>query len=101
VRFSRILLITGPLFGIYYTILNALQAMNAAVSSFFVNISRQGLVYLPLLFILNAAIGINGLVWAQPAADLVSIVLCAVLYAAAMRKNTRTFEVNGKCSEYN
>lgn len=86
VRFARILLTTSTLFGVFYVMTNALQAMGAAVSSLIINLSRQGLIYIPALFILKAALGVNGLVWAQPVADLLSIGLAALLYAVTFRK---------------
>lgn len=86
VRFARILLTTSTLFGVFYVITNALQAMGAAISSLIINLSRQGLIYLPALFILKAALGVNGLVWAQPVADLLSIGLAALLYAVTLKK---------------
>lgn len=86
VRFARILLTTSTLFGVFYVMTNALQAMGAAVSSLIINLSRQGLIYIPALFILKTALGVNGLVWAQPVADLLSIGLAALLYAVTFRK---------------
>ena len=86
VRFARILLTTSTLFGVFYVMTNALQAMGAAVSSLIINLSRQGLIYIPALFILKAALGVNGLVWAQPVADLLSIGLAALLYAVTFKK---------------
>ncbi len=86
VRFARILLTTSTLFGVFYVMTNALQAMGAAVSSLIINLSRQGLIYIPALFILKAALGVNGLVWAQPVADLLSIGLAAFLYAVTFKK---------------
>ena len=86
VKFARILLVTGLLFGIFYVITNSLQAMGAAVSSLIANISRQGLVYIPMLFILEFFFGIDGLVWAQPAADVVSFLTGIVMYVIATRK---------------
>ena len=44
-RFSRILLTTSALFGIFYVFQNSLQAMGAAVSALLVNISRQGFIF--------------------------------------------------------
>lgn len=49
VQFARILLSTGTLFGVFYVLTNALQAMGAAVSSLIINLSRQGLIYIPAL----------------------------------------------------
>lgn len=79
-RFVRILLTTSFIFGVFYVFVNALQAMGAAAESFFINMSRQGIIYIPALFILRALMGINGLLWAQPAADLISTVLVILLY---------------------
>lgn len=83
VRFARILLTTSTLFGVFYVLTNALQAMGAAVASLIINLSRQGLIYIPALFVLKAILGVNGLVWAQPVADLLSIGLAALLYKKA------------------
>ncbi|MCD2500908.1 MATE family efflux transporter [Clostridium sp. NSJ-145] len=86
VEFSRILLSTSALFGVFYVLINALQATGAAVSSLIINISRQGIIYIPALFILKAILGINGLVWAQPVADILSICLAIILYVITSQK---------------
>ena len=79
-EFARILLTTSFLFGIFYVLSNALQAMGAATSALIINISRQGLIYIPAIFLLQAVIGIDGLLWAQPVADVLSVLLVIVLY---------------------
>lgn len=86
VTFSRILLSTSALFGVYYVLTNALQAMGAATPSLIINLSRQGLIYIPALFLLEAVFGITGLIWAQPVADVLSILLAIVLYIPRYRK---------------
>ena len=85
VQFARILLTTSFLFGVFYVLSNALQAMGAATPALMINLSRQGLIYIPALFIMKAAIGVTGLVWAQPVADLLSTVLVAVLYLVTVQ----------------
>lgn len=85
-EFSRILLSTSFLFGVFYVLCNALQAIGAATSALIVNLSRQGLIYIPAVFIMQAMLGINGLALAQPVADVLSLVLVAVLYIFTMRK---------------
>lgn len=90
VQFARILLSTSTLFGVFYVLTNALQAMGAAVSSLIINLSRQGIIYIPALFLLKAALGVNGLVWAQPAADILSIGLAVGLYTITFRKSSKT-----------
>lgn len=90
VTFSRILLSTSALFGVFYVLTNALQAMGAATPSLIINLSRQGLIYLPALFLLEAVLGINGLIWAQPVVDVLSTLLAAILYGFRWRKITGT-----------
>lgn len=89
VQFARILLSTSTLFGVFYVLTNALQAMGAAVSSLIINLSRQGLIYIPALFILKAVLGVTGLVWAQPVADLLSIGLAVGLYVVTFKKTSQ------------
>ncbi|MGN0156733.1 MAG: MATE family efflux transporter [Lachnospiraceae bacterium] len=86
VQFTSILLSTSILFGIFYVLNNALQAMGAARRAFIINISRQGIIYIPALFVLQIMFGKNGLVWAQPVADVLSTVLVIVLYMQTLRK---------------
>ena len=85
-QFSRILLSTSFLFGLFYVLCNALQAMGAATEALVVNLSRQGIIYIPAVFIMQTLLGITGLVWAQPVADVLSLALVAVLYIFTMRK---------------
>ena len=80
VSFTNILLTTSVLFGVFYVLANALQAMGAAREALVINLSRQGLIYIPAVFILQAFLGANGLAWAQPVADLLSTFFVAALY---------------------
>jgi putative MATE family efflux protein len=89
VRFAYIMQTTAFLFGVFYCFANALQAMGAAAPAFIVNVSRQGLIYLPALFVLRALFGMNGLILAQPAADILSLVLAVVLHGAVFERQTR------------
>lgn len=86
VEFSRILLTTSSLFGVFYVLINTLQAMGAATPALIINLSRQGILFIPALFLLQSILGITGLVWAQPVADVLSIGLAFVLYVRTSRK---------------
>ncbi len=90
--FSSVLLCTGPVFGIFYCLTNALQAMGASVSSLIINVSRQGLIYIPALFIMKALLGATGLSWAQPIADIISIIMAVIMYLVSSRKMMRESE---------
>lgn len=86
VDFAYITLSSCWLFGIYYVLMNTLQAMGAATPALVINLSRQGIIYIPALLILKAAMGITGLVWAQPVADVLSLGLAVVLYKCSIKK---------------
>lgn len=86
VQFSRILLTTSFLFGVFYVMTNALQAMGAATAALIINVSRQGIIFIPAVFILKALIGMTGLVWAQPVADVLSLVIAVILYMRTFKR---------------
>lgn len=50
------------------------------------SLSRQGIIFIPALFVLETAAGMSGIVWAQPVADVLSLVLAAMLYFRIWRK---------------
>lgn len=58
----------------------------AATESLIVNISRQGLIYIPTMFALGALFYEIGLVLAQPVADVLSFILAIVLYIRKSKK---------------
>ena len=58
----------------------------AATEALIINLSRQGIIYIPSLFLLKMAIGLDGLAWAQPVADILSTGLVAILYIRTVRK---------------
>ena len=86
VNFTHILLSTGIFFGVFYVLVHALQAMGAAKDALIINLSRQGIIYIPAIFILEAIAGLTGLVWAQPVADVISTALVAVLFYRTQKR---------------
>ena len=85
-----IALTTSSLFGIFYVLINTIQAMGAATASFIINLSRQGIIFIPALLIMKAVLGLTGLIWAQPIADIASILLAAMLYVRAYKNLSMT-----------
>lgn len=80
VKFLRIKLSSSILFAIFFILINALQAMGAGRASFILSICRQGVLYMPLLFIMNRLAGVYGLVCALPIAELLSLVQTLLVY---------------------
>ncbi len=84
--FTRILLITGALVGVFYVSANTLQAMGGAMEALFLNLSRQGIFYIPLLFIIERIIGMNGIVIAQPIADVLAFAVGLLLLLSKSKR---------------
>ena len=86
-EFARTLIISGPVLGILFVLVNTIQAMGAAIPSLILSISRQGLVYIPVLFIFNQIFGTaRMLVMAQPVTDYMAVLLSAILFLVAYHK---------------
>lgn len=86
VQFAKILLTTSFLFGVFYVLINTLQAMGDATDSLIISLSRQGIIFIPALFALKAVLGLTGLLWAQPVADILSLLIAVALYLRTYRK---------------
>jgi len=82
--------------GVQIVIMNAIQAMGKAIPSLIISISRQGLMFIPLLFILNRLFAFNGFIYAQPIADLCTVVLAIFLFLVIMKKMKKKNILNSK-----
>ena len=88
-HFARIQMSTTAIFGVFFVFLSSLQAMGAAIPSFIISLSRQGLIYIPILYLMENLLGLEGLVWTQPAADVLSTILVALLFLFSARRMMR------------
>ena len=86
VKMLTALMSPGVVLGIMFIINFAFQGMGKGVQSFILAAGRQGLIYLPMLFIMDKFVGLEGLVWAQPVADVVCIVISVVMFLSTMKK---------------
>lgn len=82
-EFGRWLLISQvalyPAFGLCYMMTITFQTIGASKMGLLLSMIRQGLFYVPFILILPPLMGFNGICWAQPAADILTILLCLTL----------------------
>lgn len=78
--------ISGPVLGILFLCINTIQGMGKALPSLVLTICRQGLVFIPMVFLMNQLWGLEGVIYAQPTADFFSIVLSVFLCLGIIRK---------------
>lgn len=80
VDYGRLLLISQvalyPAFGLCYMMTITYQTIGASRYGLFLSLIRQGLFYVPFILILPRLFGVNGIYFSQPAADILTILVC-------------------------
>lgn len=86
IKILRGLMISGPFIGIMFTYNFAFQGMGKSIPSLILSFGRQGIIFLPLAIIMNYLFQFNGIVFAQPVADIVCIVLAPIMFAITVSR---------------
>ncbi|MCL2227422.1 MAG: MATE family efflux transporter [Oscillospiraceae bacterium] len=68
-----------PVMGIQVTLMVSFQAFGKPIQAMVINVGRQLLLYIPLLYIFNHFFGFDGFLWAQPTADILTTGIAVVL----------------------
>lgn len=74
-----------PVAAVGMIMMGALQAMGKALPALIVSISRQGIVYIPAIFILNKLFEFNGLIFAMPIADFITTTMSIIMVIFIVR----------------
>lgn len=77
--------LAGPILGLLFLSINSMQALNRPLPATLLSVCRQGLFFIPLLYILHALFGIDGINFTQAAADYLTIVISLLLLKHSMR----------------
>lgn len=89
VKMLRALMISGPVIGCMFVLNFSFQGMGKGTQSMILSLSRQGLIYFPLLIIMNKTVGLDGIIWSQAVADLVCTAMSVVMFLLVVRKLRR------------
>lgn len=81
----RIALITFPVVGSQLIAVSFFQSIHKPKLSILINLSRQLLFLLPMLFLLPSLIGVTGVWWSMSLADCFSVILTWVLLRKVIR----------------
>ena len=77
----RALMLCGPFMGVLFIITNFFQATGKALPALLLSLCRQGFVFFAVLYPMNSLFGWNGLVYAQPAADYITLLIAIGLFS--------------------
>ena len=82
-------LLGAPLYGVYQMASVYLQGTEKVSRATLTSLLRQGLVLIPVLYLMNGLFGLTGLIYAGPVADLIATALAVVLCLAGVREKRR------------
>jgi putative MATE family efflux protein len=89
----RVNALSFVLFGFYTTYSSLLLAMGKAKEGLFLGACRQGLCFIPVILVLPRVFGLNGVIYAQLLADILSALITAWL-AIRLHKELREDKAN-------
>ncbi|MBP3621116.1 MAG: MATE family efflux transporter [Lachnospiraceae bacterium] len=79
--FSRIYILSGPIMGVLFVMINAIQSTGAALPSLILSISRQGLLYMPILYTFTKIFDeARMMALAQPVTDYLAALVAIILF---------------------
>lgn len=78
--FLRINVLATPLMICNFQMSYTFQAMGKGGESLLLTSCRQGIINIPLLFFMNWAVGLYGIIWTQLLADSITIIISFLLY---------------------
>lgn len=91
--FARIYIYSGPIMGILFVLINAIQSTGAAIPALILSVSRQGLLYIPILTLFSHIFNTPHLmVLAQPITDYLSAFLAAILFLITYKTYFKHFD---------
>lgn len=85
-KMLRILCLATPFMLTNLLMNSSFQAMGKGWQSLLLSSCRQGLLFIPCLFVMRNLTGLNGLVWTQFISDGITLVISFALYYGMLRK---------------
>lgn len=84
--FLRIACLATPLMIANFLMNTTFQAMGKGRQSLIFTACRQGLINIPLLFLMRYLFGLKGLIWTQLLADSLTMIVALVMYRGILRE---------------
>lgn len=84
--FLRIMCLAVPFMIANFQLAFTFQAMGLGKQSLLLSSLRQGLVNIPLMFLMNSLFGLYGLIWTQLISDVITVVISFIVYEHTYKK---------------
>ena len=86
VRMLVAYMLSGPVIGILFVNMNCMQSAGKALPATILSILRQGVLLIPILYLLNGLFGLNGVIFGQALTDYIAVVLSIGLWRGLAEK---------------
>ena len=73
-------MLSGPVIGLLFMNMNCMQSTGNSLPATVVSVLRQGILLIPMLYLLNACFGLNGVIYGQALTDYLAVGLSALLW---------------------
>ncbi|MGI6028979.1 MAG: MATE family efflux transporter [Candidatus Heteroscillospira sp.] len=81
-----------PAFGLCYMMTITFQTIGSSRMGLFLSVIRQGLFYVPFILTLPAMLGVRGIYFSQPAADIITLLVCVCLIKPMKKMASRNMQ---------
>jgi len=85
-HFLRTICITCPAISVTMMIISIFQATGQKVKPMILSFLRKGGIDVPFMFIMNSAVGVNGIPWATPISDVLAMTSAIILFIPYWKK---------------
>lgn len=85
--------LAGPVLGLMFLSINSMQAINRPLPATILSLCRQGLFFIPLLFILNKVFGLHGINYTQTVSDYLAILIAIFMLFPSVKKAFSTEKI--------
>lgn len=96
VEFGKWLLVSQvavyPAFGLCYMMTITFQTIGSSKMGVFLSLIRQGIFYVPFILTLPRFLGVRGIYFSQPAADILTILVCIFLIKPMKKMASKNME---------
>ena len=73
-------MVSGPFIGILFVNMNCMQSVEHALPATILSVMRQGVLLIPLLYLLQAVAGLNGVICGQAITDYIAVLLSIIIW---------------------
>jgi len=78
--FQRIICVTTPCISVTLIVITMFQSVGKKIQPLILSLLRKGGLDIPFMFLMNALMGVNGIAWATPIADVLSMITAICLF---------------------